>query len=50
MDIQKLLAELRNEREQIEEGIISIERLAGQPGKTSRTARRGSSPPNSQSE
>ena len=29
MDVSKILAELRQEREQIEESILSLERLAG---------------------
>lgn len=37
MDIEKLLAELRAEREQIEEAILSLERLAA--GHTKRRGR-----------
>ena len=33
MDVQKILAELRQEREQIEEAIVSLERLAHGRGK-----------------
>lgn len=33
MDVQKMLAELRQEREQIEEAIITLERLARGRGK-----------------
>jgi hypothetical protein len=33
MDVAKILAELRQEREQIEEAIISLERLARSHGK-----------------
>lgn len=33
MDVAKILAELRQEREQIEEAIISLERLAQARGK-----------------
>jgi hypothetical protein len=33
MDVSKILAELRREREQIEEAIISLERLARGQGK-----------------
>jgi len=33
MDVAKILAELRQEREQIEEAIISLERLARSRGK-----------------
>lgn len=33
MDVTKILAELRQEREQIEEAIISLERLARARGK-----------------
>lgn len=33
MDVAKILAELRQEREQIEEAIISLERLARARGK-----------------
>ncbi len=32
MDINKMLAELREEREQIEEAILTLERLAGARG------------------
>ncbi len=39
MDVSKILAELRLEREQIEEAILSLERLA-----TSRGRRRGRPP------
>ena len=33
MDVGKILADLRQEREQIEDAIISLERLARGPGK-----------------
>ena len=33
MDIQKVLADLRREREQIEEAIVTLERLASGRGK-----------------
>ena len=33
MDVNKILGELRNEREQIEDAIISLERLARGRGK-----------------
>lgn len=33
MDVNKILVELRNEREQIEDAIISLERLARGRGK-----------------
>jgi hypothetical protein len=39
MDVNKILAELRQEREQIEEAILSLERLA-----TNRGRRRGRPP------
>jgi ABC-type transporter Mla subunit MlaD len=39
MDVSKILAELRQEREQIEEAILSLERLA-----TNRGRRRGRPP------
>jgi hypothetical protein len=39
MDIKKMIAELREEREQVEEAILTLERLA-----TSRGRRRGRPP------
>ena len=38
MDINKMLAELRLEREQIEEAIMTLERLARGRGQTSWTS------------
>jgi hypothetical protein len=54
MDVTKILAELRLEREQIEEAIISLERLArsrgrrrGRPPKWLETPKRRGRPPGS---
>ena len=54
MDVTKILAELRVEREQIEEAIISLERLArsrgrrrGRPPKWLATPKRRGRPPGS---
>jgi hypothetical protein len=54
MDINKMLAELRSERQQIEEGIIVLERLArgrgkrrGRPPKWMTEVKRRGRPPGS---
>lgn len=48
MDVSKILAALRQERQQIEESILSLERVAGpgrgRPPTWMRTRKRGGSP------